>query len=70
MDLTLLVGSPLRLPRIEVLSELMEGFARELVEVHVEGTLGKPRFHAEIVRSIKKTLETILNARHRPLDQR
>jgi len=68
MDLTLLVGSPLRLPRIEVLSELMEGFARELVEVRVEGTFGKPSFRAEIVRSIKKTLETILNARHRQRD--
>jgi len=69
MDLTLLVGSPLRLPRIEVLSELMEGFARELVEVHVQGTIAKPKFRAEIVRSVKKTLETILNARREQRDQ-
>ncbi len=63
MHLILLVGSPLRLPRVEVLSELLEGFARELMEVHVEGTLDKPTFRAEIVRSVSKTLETILNAR-------
>ena len=37
MDLTLLVGSPLKLPRLEVLSEFVEGFARELVVVRVGG---------------------------------
>jgi len=61
LDLVLLIGSPLRLPRLEILSELMEGVARELVEVHVEGTLEKPTYRAEIVRSLRKTLETILN---------
>lgn len=65
LDLTLLIGSPLRLPRIEVLSELLEGVARELVEVRVEGTLASPSFRADIVRSIRKTLDAILNARHR-----
>ncbi|MBP7935623.1 MAG: hypothetical protein KA354_13335 [Phycisphaerae bacterium] len=65
LDLTLLIGSPLRLPRIEVLSELLEGVARELVEVRVEGTLASPIYRAELVRSIRKTLDTILNARHR-----
>lgn len=65
LDLTLLIGSPLRLPRIEVLSDLLEGVARELVEVRVEGTLDAPTFRAELVRSIRKTLDTIMNARHR-----
>ncbi|MHC4795853.1 MAG: hypothetical protein ACYTF1_04330 [Planctomycetota bacterium] len=63
LDLTLLIGSPLRLPKVQVLTELLEGVARELVEVHVEGTLDKPVFRAEIVRSLKKTIEAILNAR-------
>lgn len=63
LDLTLLAGSPLRLPRVEVLTELVEGVARELMEVHVEGTLGEPVLRADIVRSLRITLETILNAR-------
>jgi hypothetical protein len=65
LDLVLLVGSPIRLPRMEVLSELMEGLARELVEVHVEGKLSQPTFRAEIVRSVRRTIETILNAREK-----
>jgi len=63
LNVTLLIGSPLRLPRIEVLSELLEGVARELMEVHVEGSLTKPTFRAEIVRSLKKTIQAILDAR-------
>ena len=63
MDLILLVGSPLRLPRIEVLTELLEGVARELMEVRVEGTLDKPVFRADIVRSVRKTLDAILKLR-------
>lgn len=63
LDLALLVGSPLRLPRIEVLTDVMEGVARELVEVHVEGTLRSPTFRAEIVGSLNRSLEGILNAR-------
>jgi hypothetical protein len=65
LDLVLLVGSPLRLPRIEVLSEILEGFARELAEVHVEGRLGEPQFRAEVVRSLRKTVATILGAREK-----
>ncbi|HSW44078.1 MAG TPA: hypothetical protein VLM89_00735 [Phycisphaerae bacterium] len=65
LNLVLLVGSPLRLPRIEVLSELVEGLARELVEVYVEGRLGKPNFRAEIVRSVRRTVEAVLNAREK-----
>ena len=65
LDLVLLVGSPLKLPRMEVLSELVEGLARELVEVHVEGKLTEPSFRAEIVRSVRRTVDTILNARER-----
>lgn len=65
LDLVLLVGSPIKLPRMEVLSELMEGLARELVEVHVEGKLSQPTFRAEIVRSIRRTVDTIFNAREK-----
>ncbi|NLX13373.1 MAG: AsmA-like C-terminal region-containing protein [Phycisphaerales bacterium] len=63
LNLTLLIGSPLELPRLAVLSELVEGIARELVEVHIHGTLDKPVFRTEIIRSLKQALETLLNAR-------
>ena len=62
----LLVGSPLKLPRIEVLSELVEGVARELLEIRVEGTLEKPQFRAEMVKSVRKALEAVLSARRKP----
>lgn len=70
LDLTLLVGSPLKLPRMEVLTELVEGVARELVEVHVEGTLEKPAFRTEMVRSVKSALDEVFNARRRPAARR
>jgi hypothetical protein len=66
MDLVLLVGSPFRLPRITVLSDMLEGVARELMEVHVEGTLENPTYRAELVRSVKATLDRILNMRAAP----
>lgn len=66
MHLVLLVGSPLRLPRVAVLSELVEGVARELMEVHVEGTLSQPVFRADLVRSIRKTLEAITSVQTEP----
>lgn len=65
LDLALLVGGPVRLPRLEVLSEFMEGVARELVEVRVEGPLSKPSYRTEIVRSARKVLDTITQLRQR-----
>lgn len=66
MDITLLVGPALRLPRMAVLTELMEGMAREVMEVRVEGTLEQPSFRAEMVRSVRKALEAVFNARRKP----
>jgi hypothetical protein len=63
MHLILLVGSPLRLPRVQVLSELLEGVARELIEVHVQGTLEQPTFRADIVRSLRKSIEAMTAVR-------
>ncbi len=70
MDLALLVGSPLKLPRVQVLSELAEGVARELMEVRVQGTPAQPQFRTEMVRSVRRTLETILNMRRQPVRTR
>lgn len=66
MHLVLLVGSPLNLPKVAVLSELVEGVARELMEVHVEGTLNNPLFRAEVARSVRKTVETMTSVRVEP----
>lgn len=65
LDLTLLVGSPMRLPRLALLTDLVESLARELMEVRVEGTLSQPEFRAEMVRSLRKALDEISNARRR-----
>lgn len=62
LDLTLLVGSPWRLPRIEGLTDLVEGVARELMEVRVEGTVHEPVFRADVVRSLRRTLDLIIGA--------
>jgi len=66
LDIALLVGSSLRLPRIEVLSEFVEGLAREIMEVHVEGTLAAPTIRAEVVRSVRKAWDAITSLRRRP----
>jgi hypothetical protein len=63
IDLALLIGSPVRLPRFEVLSEFVEGVARELVEVRVEGSLGEPVIRTQIVGSLRRTLENMTQMR-------
>lgn len=65
MHLILLVGSPLKLPRVAVLSELLEGVARELMEVHVEGTLDKPELKAKLVRGLTSSIEAMTALRSR-----
>lgn len=59
LDLTLLAGSPHRLPRLGLLTELAEGAARELMEVHVTGTLREPRVEARPLRSLQHTLDVL-----------
>lgn len=63
LDLTLLIGSPWRLPRLALLSDVVDSIAREFMEVHVGGTLSKPTFRGEAVRSLGKTLEDFANLR-------
>jgi hypothetical protein len=63
LDLILLVGSPLKLPRLAILSEFVEGVARELMVVRVTGTLENPEYQADVAQSLRKTLDTILNLR-------
>jgi hypothetical protein len=66
LDLSLLIGGPVHLPRLQVLTEFLEGVARELMQVRVSGTVREPKFRAEVVHSLRSAVETILNARRPP----
>jgi hypothetical protein len=59
LDLTLLAGSPHRLPRFGLLTELAEAAAHELMELRVRGPLDEPRVEARPLRSLQRTVETI-----------
>ncbi len=70
LDLTLLAGSPHRLPRFGLLTELAEGAARELMEARVTGTLDEPRIEARPLRSLRRMLDAIGALRVKPKEGR
>jgi len=61
LDLKFLSGPPQKLPRLGGLSELLEGFARELAEIHIDGTLAKPRMRTMPLRSLDRLIRDLLN---------
>jgi len=58
LDVTLLAGSPVRL-RVPLLTEIVEGAARELMEVRITGTPAKPIINPQPLKSLKKALEKL-----------
>ncbi len=58
VDVTLLAGSPLRL-RLPVLTDLLEGASRELMEVRITGTVQKPTILPQPLRGLAKALESV-----------
>jgi len=64
LDLRLVTVSPHRWAKLPVVSEMMEGMARELVEVQVTGTLREPRAEAQPLRNLEAMLEAILTLRN------
>jgi hypothetical protein len=70
LDLTLLAGSPHRLPRLGLLTELAEGAARELMEVRVRGSLYEPRIEAQPLRSLRETMEALGELKKKPHNER
>ncbi len=60
MDLTLVAGQPQGIPPVPFFTEILEGAARELMEVTVTGTPGRPRFRVRSLRSVQAALETLL----------
>jgi len=77
IDLTLISTGPQAWGRVPVLSELLEGTSRELMEVRVRGPLGQPTIEAVPFRGVSQGLETLIQPRppravqpDRPLDPR
>lgn len=70
LDLRLIAVSPHQWARVPVLSELVEGASRELVEIQVTGTLLKPVVRSEPLRGIRSALDALLDeARPQPADR-
>ena len=49
-----------------MLTEFIEGAARELVEVHLSGTLEKPTIVAHPLRSVDAAIKTLFGAGQPP----
>ena len=64
LDLKFLTGPPRKLPRLGGLGELLEGIAREVAEIHVGGTLQKPKMRTVPLRNLDKLLRDLLNPGH------
>ncbi|MCZ6681913.1 MAG: AsmA-like C-terminal domain-containing protein [Planctomycetota bacterium] len=58
LDVTLLAGSPVRI-RVPFLTDILEGAARELMEIRVRGTLSKPEITPTPLKSLHKALEAL-----------
>lgn len=62
IDLRLVTVSPHRWAQVPVVSEMVEGLSRELIEVEVSGTLREPKVVAQPLRNMEVMLEAILTA--------
>jgi hypothetical protein len=65
LDLRLVAVSPHRWFKLGVLTEFLEGAARELVEINVRGPLSDPAITATPLRSVGGALDTLFG-HHRP----
>jgi hypothetical protein len=61
LDLRLVAVSPHRWFRLPIVTELVEGTARELVEVRVRGSLDEPQISANPLRGVSGAVETLLS---------
>jgi hypothetical protein len=58
LDVTLLAGSPVRL-RVPLLTDLLQGATREVMQVQVSGTLQRPQITPQPLRSLTTALKTL-----------
>jgi hypothetical protein len=65
LDLTLLAGSPVRV-RVPLLTEVLEGAWRELLEIRVTGTLAHPQIVPRPLRSLGRVLGRLFPEAPRP----
>ncbi len=67
LNLTFLTGSPHPLPRIPLLTEMVQNVSRELMEIEITGPLSDPSMQGRSLRSLRTTLEALFAApRPRP----
>ncbi len=62
LDLTVVAAALEGMQRVPVLSELLEGAARELMEIKIGGTVSQPRFEVSPLRSLSAALRTLFGS--------
>jgi hypothetical protein len=63
-SLTVIAAQPRTWPKVPVLTELLEGAVRELVEVHATGPINDLKFEARPLRSLHAALQVLSTRRH------
>jgi hypothetical protein len=66
LDLTLVAVSPRNWVKVPVITEFLEGAARELVEINVRGTVSEPHIATRPLRGVEAALETLFQGRNAP----
>ncbi len=61
LDLNFLTGPPGKLPPIAGLDQIIQSLAREIMEIHITGTLQKPRTRAQSLRSLDEAIRRLVN---------
>lgn len=65
LDIRLLAASPVRV-QVPILTEILEGVAREAMELHVTGTIDNPRIRPEPLRQARDVIGTLFPELPRP----
>ncbi len=60
INLLFITGSPHRLPKIPLLTEIAQGASRELMEIAISGPLSEPQLEGRPMRSLRLTLQALL----------
>ncbi|MFH1420299.1 MAG: AsmA-like C-terminal domain-containing protein [Planctomycetota bacterium] len=68
LDITLLAGSPMRI-RVPFLTDILDGVAREVMEIRVSGTLQKPKITPQPLKSLTTVLKTLFPEPPRSTDR-
>ncbi len=69
LNVTLLARSPVRI-KLPLLTDILQGASREIMEVKVTGTLTEPRITPQPLKSLKTALETLFPDAPEPIRRR